>query len=150
MPRMEQPLMPEPAKSQVAVFVPYRKRNSAWEFYLQKRTMDAKINPGLLGTFGGTIEDGETPDEALLREVQEELAYVPQHHRYFSRYENSVSIRYVYIEEVGDDFESKVVIGEGDYGTFVPITEMQDLHQFTRTVQSVVPELANALKKLAH
>lgn len=140
--------MSETEKSQVAVFVPYRKRNSVWEFYLQKRTADAKINPGLLGTFGGTIEEDESIHQALLREVKEELSYAPKNHRYFSRYENSVSIRYVYIEEVGDDFESKVVIGEGDYGIFIPITDMQDLRRFTRTVQSVIPELANALTKL--
>ena len=31
------------------------------------------LNPGTWGTFGGGIEDGETPVEAIIREVKEEL-----------------------------------------------------------------------------
>lgn len=40
---------------------------------LQKRTTDAPIWPSRWGTFGGHIEDGETPDQAAVREIGEEL-----------------------------------------------------------------------------
>lgn len=41
---------------------------------LQRRTKDAPYGPGLLGIFGGGVEDGETADECLMRELKEEVS----------------------------------------------------------------------------
>lgn len=41
---------------------------------LQRRDNNARINPGLLGFFGGHVEDGETPEVALRREISEETS----------------------------------------------------------------------------
>lgn len=41
---------------------------------LQRRTQDAPYAPGKLGLFGGWVEDGETPDECIKREVEEETS----------------------------------------------------------------------------
>ena len=40
----------------------------------QRRTKDAKYNPGMLGFFGGHIEKDEPPSLALRRELQEETS----------------------------------------------------------------------------
>jgi mutator protein MutT len=40
---------------------------------LQKRSKSAKRFPNLWGLFGGGVEDKETPEEALKREIYEEL-----------------------------------------------------------------------------
>ncbi len=40
---------------------------------LQWRTRDAPIYPSFWNCFGGIIEDGETPEEAALREIEEEI-----------------------------------------------------------------------------
>ena len=42
----------------------------------QHRTDDAPYFPGYWGLFGGGIEKGETPEEAIRREIIEELSYV--------------------------------------------------------------------------
>ena len=42
---------------------------------LQHRTDDAPTFPGHWGFFGGEIERGETPEQAVKREALEELAY---------------------------------------------------------------------------
>lgn len=40
---------------------------------LQQRDQDSPRFPGALATFGGRIEQGETPIQALIRELKEEL-----------------------------------------------------------------------------
>lgn len=40
----------------------------------QRRTKDAPVSPGLLGLFGGKVEAGETFDEAMDRELEEETS----------------------------------------------------------------------------
>ncbi len=41
---------------------------------LQRRTQDAPYGAGFLGIFGGWVEQNETVDECLLREIQEETS----------------------------------------------------------------------------
>lgn len=48
-------------------------RDKEGRILLQHRTDDARLFPGLWGYFGGHIEEGETPEEAVKRETQEEL-----------------------------------------------------------------------------
>lgn len=41
---------------------------------LQRRTKDAPYGAGMLGIFGGWVEEGETVDECLIREIKEETS----------------------------------------------------------------------------
>ena len=41
---------------------------------LQKRSFQAKLLPGRWGVFGGHIEDGESPIQTAVREIEEELS----------------------------------------------------------------------------
>lgn len=43
-------------------------------YVFQRRTKDAPVNAGLLGFFGGHVEDGESFDEAVRRETKEETS----------------------------------------------------------------------------
>jgi isopentenyldiphosphate isomerase len=56
--------------------------NRAGEIFLQKRSMRKDIFPGYWDTaVGGHIADGETPEQALVREAQEEIGlsdFVPR------------------------------------------------------------------------
>jgi len=42
------------------------------EILLQKKTVDYKLNPGCWALFGGQINEGEEPQEAVIREIKEE------------------------------------------------------------------------------
>lgn len=41
--------------------------------------------PGHWGLFGGAIDPGETPEEAMYRELEEEINFRPKEIRYFTR-----------------------------------------------------------------
>lgn len=41
---------------------------------LQRRTKDAPYGAGLLGIFGGWVEEGESAEECLMREIKEETS----------------------------------------------------------------------------
>src|SRR6185503_19250826 len=97
----------EPIMKDKNVFVgifPYRKRGERYEYFLQKRDMQAKRNPGRYSTFGGQCEPSEAILAALIRELQEELNYIPKNPTYFARYEKASSIGHFFMEEVGSNF----------------------------------------------
>lgn len=47
--------------------------NSKNEFLLQKKTIDYKPSPGIWCLFGGAIELKESPEQAIKREIKEEI-----------------------------------------------------------------------------
>jgi 8-oxo-dGTP pyrophosphatase MutT (NUDIX family) len=121
-------------KREVAALLPYRKTSNGLEFFLQQRDMKTHVNAGLLDLFGGGLEEGETTEQALSREIQEELEYVPKTTIYFSRYENATHICHVFLEEVGAEFESSVQVHEGKYGKFLTLEEAQMSKIFAQTL----------------
>ena len=59
---------------EVVVILPY----VIGKVLMQLRDMKEGINfPGCWGFFGGSIDDGETPEEAFRRELLEEIGYKP-------------------------------------------------------------------------
>ncbi|MFH1876316.1 MAG: NUDIX domain-containing protein [Candidatus Omnitrophota bacterium] len=60
---------------QVALIILY---DSGERFLLQHRTHDAALLPNHWAFFGGRLETGETPRQALAREAFEELHYTVQ------------------------------------------------------------------------
>ncbi len=132
-------------KRENAVLIPYRKEGTEWQFYLQKRDMNAPRSPGVFGLFGGGLDEGETFEEAFVREIQEELNYSPRAPRYFSRYEAAQGIFHVFIEEVGNDFESKVKVDEGEYGKFLSAREVETMSDMWPAGRLIVIQLEEFL-----
>ncbi len=121
---MEEPVLH--SKRHVAVYVAYRRSpNGTFEFFLQKRDMNAPTHPGIFSMFGGGTEDEEDPRAALMREVKEELCYEPKDPLYLMKCERSVAVFYVFIEAVGQNFERLVDVQEGEYGKFLTLGDMQ-------------------------
>ena len=97
------------------------RRPSDEKFLLQQRSENAHHNPGLWGCFGGGIESGETPEQALARELMEEIEYEVRNPKLIlttKRIEGEDTvISYLFLEEY--DETHTIVLHEGQgYGWF--------------------------------
>ena len=54
------------------------------------------VYPGQWGLFGGHLEPGETPQEAIYRELAEEIQYHPPQLQYFGTYPDPGVVRHVF------------------------------------------------------
>jgi mutator protein MutT len=95
--------------------IPYLLSNNS-RVYLQKRTEDAPTSPGYFGFFGGLVEEGETPEIALEREIQEELGIHVSGYAHFKSYDFTLYTAHIYILPIDDSFEGSVKVSEGEYG----------------------------------
>jgi 8-oxo-dGTP pyrophosphatase MutT (NUDIX family) len=97
------------------MFVPYCFKKNNLYIFLQKRDSEAR-NPNSLGMFGGGLENEENNDEALIREINEELEYKPTDYLLLGVFEDDYSISNYYIEEVRENFEENITVCEGKGG----------------------------------
>lgn len=94
-------------------------------FLLQHRDDKPEIdNPGMWGSFGGELEPYETPDEGLLRELDEELAWQPASFELDATYpydgRHGRQLIYVYAAALDVPLD-RLVLGEGQgLGAFPP------------------------------
>ncbi len=81
---------------------------------LQHRADDAARSPGMWSFFGGGIEEGETHEEAVVRECFEELDYTLENPKLiYQREINESDIIYVYCEKYNPKKKIKLKEGKG-------------------------------------
>lgn len=137
--------MPEP---EVAVFVPYRSGARGLEFFLQKRDGNAPTHPNIFSMFGGGIESGENATDAVLREIKEELEYVPSELKIFPKQfvsDANGKVFAVFTEYVAQDFESSVHVMEGEYGAFLDLQDISIRTDVSLVTKAVVAAIAASL-----
>ncbi|MCX6716001.1 MAG: NUDIX domain-containing protein [Candidatus Taylorbacteria bacterium] len=120
-----------------SMLIPYRFKDGNLYVFLQRRSDDTPRNPDTLGGFGGGIEGEENNEEALLREMQEELEYTPKKHTLLGIFETDHSVSNYYIEEVNEDFEKGITVHEGKGGEWhkaSAVIERKDISPNTRRV----------------
>ena len=102
--------------------------NSRGEVYLQKRPEWKDIQPGKWDTaVGGHIDYGETPEQALLREVREELGietFTPEHMGTYV-FESKRERELVYVNKTTCDGPIRPSTEELDGGRFWTIEEIR-------------------------
>jgi 8-oxo-dGTP pyrophosphatase MutT (NUDIX family) len=131
----------------VSVFILY---TSSGHILLQHRTDDAIRLPGYWAFFGGGIEKGENPTEALKREIREELFYQVQNPKFLLaqkvRDGENDNTKYVFVEQYQDQ---PLQLGEGQaMGWFSP-DETQGLKMIDHD-RFVVEQVRDYLNRLRH
>ncbi|MFA6227462.1 MAG: NUDIX domain-containing protein [Candidatus Paceibacterota bacterium] len=114
--------------------------NTKGEILLQLRDNKSAIPyPNTWGTFGGQIEKGETPKEAIIREIKEELGYTLLDPEYlgvfpfdgydihmFRKVDNQIKLR-------------NLKVKEGQCGEFFSVGKLEGL-RFAFNCESIVRE----------
>lgn len=133
-------------KRPASVLLPLKKTGQGLSVFLQKRSPDQKL-PNYFGFWGGGIEGGETPEQGLVREVQEELGVTLDMStvQFFCRYEFFRGIKNVYIFYPTEDWEKSVVVGEGEYGQWFSIDEAFERHDIIFQDKLVLNDLQRVL-----
>ncbi len=134
------------SRRKISTLIPYKIRENKVLVYLQKRSKDAKRLPDFFGFFGGGIERGENPEEALRREMKEEINFVPEGFQHFKKYEFDRSIKDIFILEVLDGFEDKVAVLEGEYAKWFNEQEALDEPKLIDEDKLVLKELCSFLR----
>jgi 8-oxo-dGTP diphosphatase len=80
--------------------------------------------PNCWGTFGGQIEEGETPVEAIIREIMEELQYELLDPVLFGIFPFDGYDIYMYRKIEPNLFTKDIYVREGQRGTFLTLEEV--------------------------
>lgn len=126
---------PSPAPAEVAVAI------LVWEdqFLMQLRDdIPGIVYPGQWTFFGGHVDPGETPDQAIWRELEEEIGHRPPWLRRFQQQRHGQVIRHVYYGPLGVPLE-QLILGEGwDLGLWTP-AEIRQGQRYSPIAQQVRP-----------
>lgn len=138
-------------KRKISILIPLKLEANRIFVYLQKRSADMERLPGFFGFWGGGIEAGESAEQALIREIKEELGIDIEMDkvRLFNRYEFFRSIKNIYLLEPGKNWDDSLTIGEGDYGRWFSTEEALARPDIILEDKTVINDLERDLLKKA-
>ena len=118
--------------------------NDAGEFLLYLRDNKPGIPfPGYWDLIGGHIEEGETPEEALVREVREELDIDLKEYTFYKKYECLTgdayeNIKYIFTGKINIPIE-EITLLEGVRPQYFSRNEIPNV-KFANILKSIVME----------
>ena len=123
------------APKQVAIAILYQ----ADRYLLQLRDpLPTIVYPGEWGLFGGHLETDETPEEAVWREIQEEISYRPPALTPFTRQEDESVVRHVFEGELTVPLTALNLQEGWDFG-LLTLDEIQKGEAYSPIAQKVCP-----------
>lgn len=103
-------------------------------------------DPNTWCLIGGTAEEGETPEQTLLREIEEEVGVKPSNYKFlYIRQDKPI---YIYFVPLTDEEASRLKLGdEGQKFEFFNLDEVENLHRTQGTTRNW-PTYRKILEKL--
>jgi len=129
----------------VALAILYREN----QFLLQLRdNIPTILYPGYWGLFGGHLERGETPEEAVKREIWEEITYDLQIFHPFGCYQDERAVRHVFYAPLTVTLE-QLILHEGWDFALVTTEEIGEGEIYSTKAQQYRP-LGKIHQKILH
>lgn len=94
--------------------------------------------PGHWGFFGGHCDPGEHPDDAIHRELIEELGYQTSNIKLFDLYPDPGVIRHVYYAPLTVSLSDLELMEGWDWGFFSP-QQIQESKRYSQKAQGIFP-----------
>lgn len=116
--------------------------NDKGEFLLALRDKKSCLPfPDHWDLIGGHVEDGETPEEALVREYKEELGLDLSDYKFYKEFEclegdSYENIKYIYTGRINIPVE-EITLYEGQYAKYFTKEEIPDV-KFANIIKRVV------------
>ena len=109
------------------------------QFLMQLRDdIPTILYPGYWAFFGGHIEAGETPEEAVVREIFEEIDYEMKAPQFFMTSESDQVIRYVFHEPLTVPL-SALTLKEGWDFDLVTVEDLRKGDRFSQRANQIRP-----------
>lgn len=131
------------------MLIPYKVKDGKMFVFLQKRNKNARVLADHFAFFGGKMEKGENPIQALEREIKEELDFDVKNYQFLGQYHSfsDVSVMLnVYFVKIGDDFENMITVREGEYGKFFSEDEVAKEPKLIESDKMIIKDLYNLLR----
>lgn len=122
--------------------------DSEWEGFLQFRSPGMWYKPNEFSFFGGARDGRESPEEAVVREIHEELGMTisPDDISYVATHDGEVIHMDIYAMPVAEGFEETVTVMEGEYGKFLTESEIRRAEDFTNPEKTIVLDFFKTLE----
>jgi len=115
---------------------------------LHRDNIPTITDPDKWSVIGGGVEDGETPEEGMRREIKEESNLSPRNLKYLGRLGFGDHEVYCYTAKLDDDEAAEVKSGnEGSEIKFVSYDEVKTL-PLTKNLQYYLEKYPDSAKKL--
>jgi 8-oxo-dGTP pyrophosphatase MutT (NUDIX family) len=123
-------------------------RESLWLLQLRD-DLDWIIAPGCWGLFGGHLEPGESPEEALRRELLEEISWQPGTVRHCFTHRNAQRVLHFFSTTLADPLDN-LCLREGQDVALVPLAELRQGSVWSPAIRQSRPLAPSLQLALAH
>lgn len=110
-------------------------------FFLSRRSKTAKTFSDYYSFWGGGIEEGEIPAEAMKHELKEKLNFTPEQYEYLNEYATPGATKFIFYTEAEKSFVDNLKIHESQYGKCFTLNEVKSEERIIKEDKRIIEVL---------